>query len=540
MDKKKLSQTDIRTKFTTPVIIGTNRENLFYKPNMPMAFVEAKDNTHGVGDRMPQALEYAEMLDVCRRRKKKCAFKFWACLMFLIGVLQTLGTAELLAAEVLYKGDETDFANPDRGLYAPIDPWGLENRWLQADDLSGLRAEGISLLRRIYTLREWRDRDLPTSFLDAIAAECEMVRASGLRLVIRFSYNWTSEDGTEALSSRPDASRSRIEAHLKQLQPVFHANYDVISHLQAGFVGHYGEWHASTHGLIDNNTLALTADGAAVLTAILAALPAERMVCVRYPNWHKRRKWPAPLPSEQAFTGSDRSRIGFHDDAFRWDDSGHAGFFHDEVTRAFVGAEAPWVVVGGEMAALNNDLMKDAVGTEADFAELGFSVLNREDGAGPTFDAWRTQGRYTKMIRQLGYRLRLVHARWEPKITTGSDATVLLRLANDGYARVYNPRAVELIAEPIGGGVERVVTLARDARKLLPGPGAERDLVFNLPADLASGAYRLALRLPDPLPNIASRSEYCIRLANAGLWDDATGRHNLGITVTVTDDARGR
>lgn len=100
MDKKKLTEADIRTKFITPAIIGANgrkwdvmtqiREEyhftrgrvivrgktvrrgeskkadylLFYKPNMPIAVVEAKDNTHGVGDGMPQALEYAEMLDV--------------------------------------------------------------------------------------------------------------------------------------------------------------------------------------------------------------------------------------------------------------------------------------------------------------------------------------------------------------------------------------------------------------------------------------------------------------------------------------------
>lgn len=100
MDKKKLTEADIRSKFITPAIVGANGEKwdvmtqireeyhftrgrvivrgktvrrgeskkadylLLYKPNMPIAVVEAKDNTHGVGDGMPQALEYAEMLDV--------------------------------------------------------------------------------------------------------------------------------------------------------------------------------------------------------------------------------------------------------------------------------------------------------------------------------------------------------------------------------------------------------------------------------------------------------------------------------------------
>ncbi len=37
---------------------------LYYKPKIPIAVVEAKDNNHRVGDGMQQALEYAEMLDV--------------------------------------------------------------------------------------------------------------------------------------------------------------------------------------------------------------------------------------------------------------------------------------------------------------------------------------------------------------------------------------------------------------------------------------------------------------------------------------------
>ncbi|MDX9856131.1 MAG: DEAD/DEAH box helicase family protein [Candidatus Moranbacteria bacterium] len=37
---------------------------LFYKPNMPIALIEAKDNKHSVGSGMQQALDYAENLDI--------------------------------------------------------------------------------------------------------------------------------------------------------------------------------------------------------------------------------------------------------------------------------------------------------------------------------------------------------------------------------------------------------------------------------------------------------------------------------------------
>ena len=93
MNKKALTETDIRTKFITPALVGVNGEKwnvmtqireeayftkgrvivrrktvkrgeakkadylLYYKPNVPLAVLEAKDNNHAVGDGMQQALE---------------------------------------------------------------------------------------------------------------------------------------------------------------------------------------------------------------------------------------------------------------------------------------------------------------------------------------------------------------------------------------------------------------------------------------------------------------------------------------------------
>ena len=97
MDKRGLSERDICTKFITPALrrAGWNemlqiREEvsftkgriivrgklvtrgqakradyvLYYKPNIPIALIEAKDNSHSVGDGMQQALGYAETLNI--------------------------------------------------------------------------------------------------------------------------------------------------------------------------------------------------------------------------------------------------------------------------------------------------------------------------------------------------------------------------------------------------------------------------------------------------------------------------------------------
>jgi len=99
MNKKDLTEADIRSKFITPALVPPKgnwdlmtqlREEvyftkgrvivrgqkvkrgeakkadylLYYKTGIPLAVIEAKDNNHSVGAGMAQALEYAEILDV--------------------------------------------------------------------------------------------------------------------------------------------------------------------------------------------------------------------------------------------------------------------------------------------------------------------------------------------------------------------------------------------------------------------------------------------------------------------------------------------
>ena len=97
MDKKSLTESDICAKFITPAIVSAGWDEdlqirreveftdgriyvrgklhargrrkradyiLYHKPNIPIAVVEAKDNTHTVSSGIQQALDYARTLDV--------------------------------------------------------------------------------------------------------------------------------------------------------------------------------------------------------------------------------------------------------------------------------------------------------------------------------------------------------------------------------------------------------------------------------------------------------------------------------------------
>ena len=97
MNKKDLSEADIKAKFITPAILKSGWDEhtqigreiyftdgriyvkgklttrgkrkfvdyiLFYKPNIPIAIIEAKDNKHSLKSGIQQALDYADILDV--------------------------------------------------------------------------------------------------------------------------------------------------------------------------------------------------------------------------------------------------------------------------------------------------------------------------------------------------------------------------------------------------------------------------------------------------------------------------------------------
>jgi len=97
MNKKDLSESDIKAKFITPALLKAGWDEqtqlgreifftdgriyvkgkltsrgkrkfadyiLFYKPNVPIAIIEAKDNKHSVKSGIQQALDYANILDI--------------------------------------------------------------------------------------------------------------------------------------------------------------------------------------------------------------------------------------------------------------------------------------------------------------------------------------------------------------------------------------------------------------------------------------------------------------------------------------------
>ncbi len=407
------------------------------------------------------------------------------------------------------------FPNPERGFYV-----GYDLR--RGGDASVIRMGGDTLAIAVVKLARHRRRPLDARLLATLHRGFQQVRTAGIKVILRFSYN---------AAFAADAPRATILGHLDQLAPLLYANADVIAIMQAGFIGAWGEWHGST------NRLANPTDRAAILDALLAALPASRGVQVRTPMYKAAYVPGGPVSDAEAFTGSARARLGHHNDAFLASDD-DLGTYAVPVSawQAYLAEDSRYTAVGGETCAVNPPRTNRASAL-AEMERLHWSYLNRHYHPA-VVAGFVAQGCADEIERRLGYRFTVGRVAHSEAVAPGGELRLELDVRNVGFAAPYNPRPVELVL--VDGETRHTVRISHaDARRWAPGTHATLTVRLRIPSPLASGSYVLALRLPDEATSLADDPRYAIRLANQGIWDGATGDNVLTRALVIDPSAAG-
>lgn len=257
-----------------------------------------------------------------------------------------LGLGLTLAASAhaaTYTADNaTAFPNPERGYhdrYEIIDDPSVNDYASASTSIAGFnpdsldrtfaraKAAGNTLIHSYIHLDKYTDVDqLPQALLDNLASGLAAIRTAGLKVVLRPAYAWANS------TSVPEA---RILGHIAQLNAVITANADVVDHLEAGWLGAWGEWHDSQYTDPFNRDQADTRYR--VVKKILDTTPASIPVALRYPIFVKEIL-ELPVPSgTTALTTADRDRLGFHNDCFlsdyndmgTYDNNSWMGWFPD-------------------------------------------------------------------------------------------------------------------------------------------------------------------------------------------------------------------
>lgn len=447
------------------------------------------------------------------------------------------------AVTASFAASDADFPNPERGWTYPL--------YLHRDtvDLAALRSgatgTAYSLVHVDVPLNDYLGDDLTQPLPPSVGADLDALfasaRANGIKIVLRFEYNQgASYDASGGTSLDGDATSAAMIQHVQQLAPTLQRNDDVLATLEAGFIGEWGEWHdSSTSGIVPHADAWLSnpADVAAarsVLDAILAAVPPDRSVLLRYPE-HKDALFATggvPLTAAEAYGATPKARVGHHNDCYlsssndTWTYPADAASI--EQWKSYIAADTQFdVPMGGETCG--QDARNACSIALPETARLHFSYLNHEYNP-VVYATWKSQGCYDTISKGFGYRLVLTTATYTPRAAAGASLDASVTLRNDGFASMYNARPVFLVLDD---GTHRYpFPVDADPRRWQS--GQTNTVTASVPLQgVAPGTYALAVWLPDASPGLQARPEFSVRFANDGVWD-ATQGYNVVGSVTVT------
>ena len=439
----------------------------------------------------------------------------------------------------------TNFPNPERGFYHPVSYSPTIKS--KVSNLTGAvvaeqrdkYARSLFLLE--YYLGNFREDSLTQNVLDIINSDFDTLRTYGAKAIVRFAY--TSSTGVPY----KDGSPEYWALHLRQLKPVLHANEDVISCVQAGFLGVWGEWYYSNLGTGSRIPQEVKND---LINELLDAVPASRSVQLRTPDYKQvyLGKDMNPLTPEEAFTQTPKARLGHHNDAIMNGSSNMGTYKNRKQDMAYLNQDCRYLPNGGE-----TDLTKDQGSAESIYKnwstgeiadkELGyihFSYLNHEY-SGFVLNKWKEemlgdQTYYNVISCHLGYRFGVEKISRPEAIQPGGNLPVNIVIKNEGYAAPYNERHAYLVLKNETDTFS--FPIASDPR--LWEPENKLSLInetFAVPAEMPEGKYDICLYIPDLSPRIAADPRFAIRFANIDCWEETSGYNNLHLQIEVSPEA---
>lgn len=443
------------------------------------------------------------------------------CLLILIGSLFSLSSYGIEQDTHTFREAEIAGPAPERGFYVfqVKDRYGYPHYANIASDRSfdWVRKAGFSLVASRVSLQEFRERPLSLSFLKDLQRGLDAVRSAKVKLILRFNYNNGNEPG-------PDAKQEIILQHIAQLTPILLKNSDIIFALQAGFIGAWGEWHSSTHGL---DTAAAQQQ---TVNALLKMVPANRYLQIRNPV-HKRNLLAAVADSTSGEHVSYRDRIGFHIDCILASQNDFT-YPLDKIPfyNTYVEAESNDIPVGGETCRLFPP-RTDCDEAQQTLKRQHFTYLNSQYE--PTVvEHWRDSGCFENIKAQLGYSIRAVSATFPQSIRRNANLSIKLEIMNSGWASPIHHRPL-LVSLVSNSEQTTIQTTGVSASQFSPGLTVHA-IEFPVGAQIAPGRYEIYVSAPDSALSLQNAIAYTLPFRNE-TYDERAGRLLLGsIDVLAT------
>lgn len=452
--------------------------------------------------------------------------------------------------------------NPDRGLHLESiyqiedtkglirNPYGKgagQGKWSTGDPIETYpvgfmdtrnadfqsQSDSITITQLYIYLTPFWNKDISQVGLDNIQMLFDGLRDKKVKAILRFAYsrdNGAVGDG----HSGQNPTYSRIMKHLTQLKPIIQANWDVVSVVEVGLLGTWGEWTPS-FSTSENNAIAKT---------MFNIMPEGYGMVVRYLHIRNNLK--------SALTTSQMNYIGFCNDYFTtgtkncgssdWCmDSNDYKTVADISFQSYMRAEIPY----NEGPPWGFDIIMDPMTVLKVLKDHHYSAMDITQNFTDNITYWKTAKIYPAQLEKnktffevdyfiedekyvarslydfirdhLGYRLNIVPNPILKK--EGTNLVYDIKLTNTGFATVLNPKPVYLVLINENNQVAKEIELTginprnwQPWKKGEPSELLTHSISGSTPVEL-TGTYKVGIWIPDSQQSIKNEPAYCVKFA---------------------------
>lgn len=397
--------------------------------------------------------------------------------------------------------------NPDRGLYGAT--YALTKK-RDYNAFEYAKDKGYSLVYASIELDNYLNtQTLDSEFLTIIENNLIDAQNAKIKLILRIQYR-PSSNGI-------DASLSIIETHFSQLTPLLQEYKDVISIVQAGTIGAYGEWHSFTGEFADTDLNYI--DNRKQIIELLHVIFPEKYIQIRTTmhkellyggsSYYREESNIAQLDQETATENTTLAKIAHHNDCFLASDTDQGTFASDNIEywKNYMQNDSLYVPSGGETCA--NSSFAACTNAVAELKRFRYAFLN-DDYHPDVLDRWKVEGCYEEIKENLGYRFVATNLKTQ---MLDENFTVKLEIKNEGYGSSYINYPIKYILKNEVNSVEVAVN-DFDIRTL--GPSGKISINANFKVqDIDSGTYCLYIKIAE------------VKLSNNNIWDEVLEANRL-------------
>lgn len=427
------------------------------------------------------------------------------------------------------------FNNPERGFYTPVYIKYTENN----NKVIGENEAKKNLIHLRLDIGQFskaingkKDIELTQDMLNSFNQTLKKIKENGGTTIVRFAYTYEGDKNKEP-------SIDMILTHIKQLCPIFTENQDVISYIELGFFGPWGEMHTSDVCTQENVAKALD--------VMLNNTPEKIKIGVRQPKYYtywagiERDK----LSENVTTLGTKEYRVGLYNDGYLGSESDLGTFNNRNLEIKWLEKQANHTLYGGEVVA--NYASGTPLNTVKYMSEEAFKTHTTYLNGiynDKVLEAWKNEkyegedqlykgeNGYTYIANHLGYRFVIRKANIQNKVEQGKKINVELNIENVGFANLINSKIVTIVFSKNDKIYE--VKTKIDPTKWESKQTTKLQFEVDVPEKLVDGNWNIYLRISQ-YGNLKIDNNYqCIRFANEGqMWNQDIGANYIGNTTVI-------